>query len=166
MALHVTWGAGKQVPVAAHPADSGKPQIAPVRQSASVVQVPDSSPASPAPEVLLDPELPLDPELLLDPELALDAELPPDDPDPPLDPEPALEPELPLDDPEPPFDPELLLDPDPPLDPELLLRLLSAAASPKLNESPLPEQPMAHSAVHAATSGMTARASIDFMGPR
>ncbi|HEY5147786.1 MAG TPA: hypothetical protein VII82_13520 [Polyangiaceae bacterium] len=86
MALQMTPGAGKQVPVAEHPAVSGKPQRSPVPQSASVVHVP---PSPPAPEPLLDPELPLD-----DPDAPLDPELPLDAPDLPLDPE------LPLDPPE------------------------------------------------------------------
>ncbi len=120
-----------------------------------LVQVPESPPASRAPELLLDPE-----PLPDDPDPALDPELPPDDPDPPLDPELPLEPELPLDEPEAPFDPELPFDPEPPFDPELLPELLSAAASPKkLRESPLPEQPMAYSAVHTAATGMAAQRS-------
>jgi hypothetical protein len=138
MALHVMPGAGKQVPVALHRADSRKPQSSPVRQSVWVVQVRESPPASRAPEPLLDPELPPD-----DPDLPTDPELPPDDPDPPTDPELPLEPELPPDEPETPFDPELPPDPEPPFDPELLSELLSAAASLKLKESLLPEQPMA-----------------------
>jgi hypothetical protein len=138
MALHVTPGAGKQVPVALHWADSGKPQSSPVPQSALVVQVPESPPASRAPELLLDPELPPD-----DPDPPLDPELPLCDPDPPPDPELPLEPELPLDEPEAALDPELPLDPEPPFDPERLPELLSAAASPKFKESSLPEQPMA-----------------------
>ena len=128
----MTPGAGKQVPVAEHPAVSGKPQRSPVPQSASVVHVP---PSPPAPELLLDPELPLD-----DPDAPLDPELPPDDPETPLDPELPLKPELPLDAAEPPFDPE------PPLDPELPLgppELFSAAASLELSEPAVPEQPTA-----------------------
>jgi hypothetical protein len=157
MALHVTPGAGKQVPVALHRADSGKPQSSRGPQSALVVQVPESPPASRAPEPLLDPELPPD-----DPDPPLDPELPLCDPDPP--PEPELpEPELPLDEPEAPFDPEPSLDPEPPFDPEPLAALPSAAASPKRTESLMPEQPMAESAVHTATSGIPARVSIEFM---
>ena len=142
-------GVEKQVPVAEHPADSRKPQSSPLPQSALVVQVP---PSPTAPEPLLDPELPLeDPEPLLDPELPL------------VDPEPPLDPELPLVDPDPhsirsyrwstrnrhsipelPLeDPELPLDPEVPLDPELPPELLPAAASLELNETAVPEQPMA-----------------------
>ena len=122
MALQTAPDAGKQVPVAEHPASSGKPQRLPVLQSVLVMQVP---PSPPAPELLLGPALP------------------PDDPDSPLVPEPALESRVPLDDPELPIDPKPLLDPELPLDPELLLEPFSAAASLKLNERPLPEQPTA-----------------------
>jgi len=93
-----------------------------VPQSVWVVHVPSSPPA---PELLLDPASPLD------------------DPDPSLVPEPVPEPKAPLDDPELPVDPEPLLEPALPLDPELLPEPSSAAASLKLNERPLPEQPMA-----------------------
>jgi hypothetical protein len=148
MALHMTPGVRKHVPVAEHPADSRKPQRSPTPQSASVVQVPASAPG---PEPLLDPELPLDdPEPPLDPEVPLDdpdppldPELPLDDPDPPLDPELPLDPEPPLDEPEPPFDPEPPPDPELPLGPELLPEVLSAAASSEGNVTLLPEQPMA-----------------------
>jgi hypothetical protein len=81
--LQVTPGAGKQDPVAEHPADSAKPQRSSVAQSASVVHGPEPLPVSLAPELLVDPELllddpPLDPELALDPEPPLDPELPPE----------------------------------------------------------------------------------------
>jgi hypothetical protein len=163
MAWHVTPGAGKQVPIALHRGDSGKPQSSSEAQSALVMQWRESPPASWAPE-LLDPELPPDePDAPLDPEpppdepdAPLDPELPPDEPDPPpdpelpadepdtpLDPELPLEPELPIDEPEAPFDPELALDPVPPFDPELSPEPLSAAASLKFRESRLPEQPTA-----------------------
>jgi hypothetical protein len=141
MPLQMAPDAGKHLPVAEHPASSGKPHSLPAPQSVLVVQMP---PSPPAPELLLDPAPPLD------------------DPDPPL-PELALEPTLPLDDPELPIDREPPLDPGLPLDPELLPELSSAAASLKLNERPLPEQPMALSAAQTATSELTARASIDFM---
>ena len=66
--MQVTPGAGKQDPVAVHPADSAKPQRSPVAQSASVAHGPEPLPVSLAPELLVDPELllddpPLDPEL-------------------------------------------------------------------------------------------------------
>lgn len=85
--MQVTPGAGKQDPVAVHPADSAKPQRSSVAQSASVVHGPEPSLA---PELLVDPELLLD-DPPLDPELAPDAE-PPLDPE--LPPEPELLPEL------------------------------------------------------------------------
>jgi hypothetical protein len=149
IALQMIPGAGKHVPTAEHPPDSGKPQRRPPPQSALLVQAPPSPPASPA------PALPLDPEPLPDPELPLD----PEEPELPRDPELSLAaspgPEL-LEDPDPPPDPELLADPE--LPPELP----SAEASSELTVLPLLEQPAAESMVHTATSGTTAR-WIDFM---
>jgi hypothetical protein len=110
--LQVTPGAGKQDPVAVHPADSAKPQRSPVAQSASVVHGPEPLPASLAPELLVDPELLLD-----DPELP--SELLPLDELPELLPEPLPLPEpepLPLDDDVTPFTPA---SPSPLFEPEL-----------------------------------------------